>query len=179
METLRFIEQSLNQVHQRLLGSLEGLVQEDLSWRPAPHANTIGDILWHLVRSEDRAGRLAIGLGPELWDAQEWHKRFGYPREAPPGNDYQALNAFSTPPNIETLIAYMDAVHEDTIRNLVTLSPKDLDRIPNPAHPQRDIASYFRHMITHKNNHHGQVDFIRGLMQPGWDLPPGRGIVQR
>lgn len=33
-------------------------------------------------------------------------------------------------------------------------------------------------MITHKNNHHGQIDYIRGLLQSDWDLPPGTGMAQ-
>jgi len=41
------------------------------------------------------------------------------------------------------------------------------------------VATQLRHMITHKNNHHGQVDFIRGLRYPEWDHTPGTGIVQR
>jgi hypothetical protein len=59
------------------------------------------------------------------------------------------------------------------------LSPADLDRAPDPRQPERNVATYFRHMITHKNNHHGQIDFIRGLRHPEWELTPGTGIVQR
>jgi hypothetical protein len=51
--------------------------------------------------------------------------------------------------------------------------------VPDPRQPERNVATYFRHMITHKNNHHGQIDFIRGLRHPEWDLTPGTGIVQR
>jgi hypothetical protein len=59
------------------------------------------------------------------------------------------------------------------------LSPADLDGVPDPRQPERNVATYFRHMITHKNNHHGQIDFIRGLRHSEWDLTPGTGIVQR
>ena len=33
------------------------------------------------------------------------------------------------------------------------------------------------YLITHKNHHQGQIDFIRGLQDDEWDLPPGTGIV--
>ncbi len=103
--------------------SLDGLTEADGTWRPAPHANTILEIAWHVARVDDRLGRRAPGLGPELWESRGWSERLG--------------------------------------------ATKDI----RPTH--------FRHMITHKNNHHGQIDFIRGLRHPEWNLPPGTGIVQR
>ena len=179
MDTVKFVEQCLNEVHERLTKSLHGLNQEELIWRPAPHANCIAEILWHVVRSEDRMTRPRIGLGAELWESQQWYQRFGYPREQPRGTDYQLLRVLDLPaPQLEDLLAYMEAVHQDTLGKLHSLSPADLDRLPDPAHPERPIASYFRHLIIHKNNHHGQIDYIRGLIQPDWDLPPGTGIVQ-
>ena len=38
------------------------------------------------------------------------------------------------------------------------------------------LADVLRHLATHKNNHHGQIDFLRGLQQDDWDLPPGTGV---
>jgi hypothetical protein len=39
------------------------------------------------------------------------------------------------------------------------------------------IGAALRHGITHKNNHHGQIDYIRGLQEEEWDLPRGTGVV--
>ena len=179
MDTVKFIEQCLNEVHERLVKSLQGLSPEELVWRPAPHANCIAEIMWHVARSEDRMARPRIGLGPELWETQQWYNRFGYPREQPLDTDYQLLRKLGLPPpQFEDLLAYIEAIHQDTLDKLHSLSSDDLDCTPDLIHPERSIASYFRHLITHNNNHHGQVDYIRGLMQPKWDLPPGTGIVQ-
>ena len=178
MGTIEFIRQSLSQVQERIQGSLDSMSQDDLLWRPASHANCIGDIVWHMVRSEDRLVRVTIGLGPELWVDQQWYRKFGYPKEAPPGNDYQALNSFGAPPQIETLLCYMEAVQGDTIAKISTLFPVDLDRILHSESPRLDVGAYLRHLITHKNNHHGQIDLIRGLMDPSWDLPRGTGMAQ-
>ncbi len=179
MDVLKFVEQCLNQVHQRLAQSLEGLSQEELVWRPAPHANCIAEIVWHVVRGEDRI-RSRLRLGPEVWESQQWHQRFGYPREQSQNPDYQILKSSGLPPpRLEDLLAYMKAVHQDTLDKLHNLSPADLDRAPNPEYPEHTLVSVFRHVIIHQNNHHGQVDYIRGLMQSDWDLPPGTGLVQR
>jgi len=73
MDTSKFIEQCLNQVYERLTKSLEVLTAEGLVWRPAPHANCIAEILWHMVRSEDRMIRSRIGLGPEVWESRQYY----------------------------------------------------------------------------------------------------------
>ncbi len=94
-------------------------------------------------------------------------------------SDYQLFRGPATPvPRLEDLLDYKEAVHRATLDKLGRLSPADFDRVPDPAQPRRTVGTYFRHQITHQNNHHGQVDYIRGLMQPAWDLPPGTGMVQ-
>ena len=179
MDTIKFVEQCLNEAHERLVKSFQGLSQEELVWRPAPQANCIAEIMWHLARNEDRMVRSRIGLGPEIWQSQEWYNRFGYPREQSRDSDYQLIRVLGfPPPQLEDLLAYMEAVHQDTLDKLHSFSPADLDRVPDSAHPERPIAFSFRHLITHNNHHHGQVDYIRGLVQPGWDLPSGTGHIQ-
>lgn len=178
MDTVSFVSQCLNQVHERLVKSLEGFKEEELLWRPAPQANCILEILWHLARSEDRMGRTDIGLGPDLWESQGWHKRFGYPKESE-GDDYDVLKSEAYPmPRLDDIVEYLEAIHQDTQEKLSRLSPEDFDRESNPQEPGNPIAAYYRHTITHNNNHHGQIDYIRGLIQPGWDLTPGTGFVQ-
>ena len=179
MDTVKFVEQCLNESYERLVKSLQGLSPEDLVWRPAPHANCIAEIVLHVAHGEDRMVRSGAGLGHELWESQRWYERFDYPREQPRGTEFQILRTLDLPlPRLEDLLAYMQALHQDTLEKLHNLSRDDFDHIPHPTRPERSIGSYFRHLIVHTNNHHGQVDYIRGLMQPDWDLTPGTGIVQ-
>lgn len=178
MEIVKFIEQCLNQVHERLSKSLQDLRQEELTWRPAPHANCIAEIVWHIVRSEELiAGRLR-DQEPEVWESQQWQKRFGYSDQQMQRAGFQFMRVLGTPPKLEDLLDYMEAVHQDILNRLQQLSPDDLDRASDPERPERNLAMSLRHIITHINNHHGQVDYIRGLMQPGWDLPPLTGIIK-
>ena len=178
MEALKFVEQCLNESYERLIKSLRGLSPEELVWRPAPHANCIAEIVWHVVRGEDRMAGPLRGQGPEVWESQQWQKRFGYSDQQIQKAGFQFLRVLVQPPRLEDLLEYMAAVHQDVSGRLRELSPGDLKRDPDPERPGWNLAANLRHMITHKNNHHGQVDYIRGLMQPGWGLPPGTGIMQ-
>ena len=178
MDTVTFIRQSLNQVHQRLTATCRGLTYEQVSWRPAPHANNIGFILWHLARAEDRTVGTVLSSRGELWASQHWHLQFGHPVESLPPGDRMGLRSMPIP-SPEILRGYLDEVHGSTIRFLESLTLDDLDAAPDPDRPERTVAALLRHQITHKNNHHGQVDYIRGLQDPEWDLPPGTGVVQQ
>ena len=80
-------------------------------------------------------------------------------------------------PALDVLTGYVKATHQQTLDFLTALKPGDLDATPNPSEPERTVADVLRHMITHKNNHHGQIDYIRGLQEETWDLPPGTGAV--
>lgn len=53
MNTLQFITDCLAQTHLRLAATCEGLTAAQMAWRPAPTANNIGFILWHVSRNED------------------------------------------------------------------------------------------------------------------------------
>ncbi len=178
MDTIRFIEQCYNQMHQRMAATLQGLTQEQLLWQPAVHANCIAEIAFHAIYARDKLFESSAGLGAVLWESQQWYKRFGYPRELPKTGWVSVLRELKLPPpRVDDLLAYMEAIHKDTQDKLQRLSPSDLDRVADPRNPERLVGFYLRHLITHTNNHHGQIDYIRGLMQPGWDLPPGTGLV--
>ncbi len=179
MDAATFIRHSLTQAHERFLATLRGLDEDVLVWRPAPHANAIIEIVWHVARVDDRLGRTRAGLGPEVWSSQQWHRRFGLAEGANPDGDYQFLRRRDVIPRLDTILEYSNALHADTLDRLGRLDLDALDRVPDPGRPQWTVATCFRHMITHKNNHHGQIDFVRGLRQPGWDLPPGTAAAQR
>ena len=175
MDPVRFISDCLEQVQLRLLATCEGMTQKEVLWRPAPHANNIGFILWHLTRAEDNVVVLLEGQSA-LWVADGWHKKFDQPVDAPDPGDRMGLRALPIP-DLTVLMDYARAVGEQTRRLLGDLSAKRLDQPIGPSRPQQSVAGSLRHLITHKNNHHGQVDYIRGLQNQTWELPPGTGAV--
>ncbi len=174
MDAPRFITDCLTQVHIRLQGTCEGLTSEQLVWRPTPVSNNIGFILWHLVRNED--ARVTSSDGPpELWVADEWHRKFGHPVSAPDPGDRMGLQSLAIP-TLDVLLGYAEVVHERTIAFVSTLTAEKLDG-PMPTEPRQTVAGSLRHMITHKNHHHGQIDYLRGLQEESWDLPRGTGGI--
>ena len=175
MDTIEFISQSLHQVQIRLLATCDGLSDEQVLWRPSPSSNNIGFILWHVARAEDDvASRLRHGEST-LWVSDLWFEKFGQPIDSPDPGDRMGLTALSLPP-LDTLTRYIEAVYSRTQVAVSALTESDLDEHEGDSPAGRTTGMSLRHLITHKNNHHGQVDYIRGLQDDTWDLPRGTGM---
>ena len=176
MDAVTFISDTLREVQLRLLATCQGMTQEEVIWRPTPYANNIGFILWHLTRAEDNVITNLSGSQPALWVSQGWHERFNQPIESPDPGDRMGLQSLPIP-GLDTLLGYSKAVEVNSQSFFDDLQEETLGEIPDPNRPQRTVAAALRHLITHKNNHHGQIDYIRGLQDQNWDLPPGTGII--
>lgn len=61
--------------------------------------------------------------------------------------------------------------------SLGRLTEEGLQAMPDASRSGPTRAVSLRHLITHKNHHQGQIDFIRGLQDDAWDLAPGTGMV--
>ena len=175
MDTLKFIADCLTQVQFRLSATCAGLTPEQVTWRPAASANNIGFILWHVSRNEDARIRDSGGP-PDLWVTGEWYRQFGQPITSPDPGDRLGFRSLAIP-SLDVLMAYSDAVHQRSLSFVASLSPARLEESTQSSSRGQTVAGALRHMITHKNNHHGQIDYIRGLQDDSWDLPPGTGSV--
>ena len=141
MDTITFIRQAVTQAHERLMASLEGLTEADVTWRPVANANTILEIAWHVARVDDRLGRRATGLGQELWNHDGWSGRLSSVKDVRAGEAYQFLKDHGVqPPRLDDIKAYLEAVHRDTLERLRGLSPADVDGVPDPRQPERNVA---------------------------------------
>ena len=153
MDTLKFITDCLAQTHLRLAATCDGLTAAQMAWRPAPTANNIGFILWHVCRNEDSritttaARQPADASAPfaaDLWVADGWHIQFNQPPHAPDPGDRQGLRQLHIPPP-NVLLAYAEAVHRRTAQFLSKLPPAALDAPTAPAQPAQTIAGSLRH----------------------------------
>lgn len=176
MDTINFISQSMEQVQLRLVATCEGLSKEQVLWRPMPRANNIGFILWHMGRADDSRITRLSSESKDLWETDGWYQRFGQPVDSPDPGDRQGLRELVIP-ELDVLLAYIEATHGRYKSFLEGISLPDLDSPVEPSRPQTTIGVMLRHGITHKNNHHGQIDYIRGLQEEEWDLPRGTGVV--
>jgi uncharacterized damage-inducible protein DinB len=146
--------------------AVEGLDPDQLATRPTPHANSIAWLVWHLTRVQD--DHVAEVAGREqVWTAQDWHGRFGLPfgpevtGYGQSSQDVAAVRGLTA----EQLTGYLDAVHEQTVAYVGTLSPDDLSRVVDERwDPPVTLGVRLVSVVNDDQQHVGQAAFVRGLL---------------
>src|SRR6056297_2580482 len=110
--------------------AVDGLTPDQLVRSPAPGANTIGWLVWHLARVQDHHVAEILDCD-QVWVDGDWARRFG--REPDPSDTGYAHTgdemASVRPDGPASLLSYYDTVENRTRSLIEGSSPSDLDRI--------------------------------------------------
>ncbi len=158
-----FIADALDKENGFLTDALDGLGQDELAWQPAADANSIGWILWHMVRVEDMWIQFFAQFQTELWETEGWHEKFGLPtRDNGFGHTAEQVNNF---PGVDLgeFLRYRASVRQSTLAYLDTLTPEDMERVPRERRPEMSLGAMFRQIIGEMYQHVGHIAYLRGL----------------
>lgn len=158
---------SFDRIKETVHGVIAGLTAEQLAARLDPDANSIAWLVWHLTRVQD--DHLADAGGFEqAWTTQGWADRFGFSLDTSAigyGHSSAQVAAVRVQ-NGDLLTGYHDAVHEQTVRYLRSVTDADLARIVDTAwNPPVTLAVRLISVIDDDAQHAGQAAFIRGILQ--------------
>ena len=144
---------------------VDGLTPAELSQRVAPGANTIGWLVWHLLRVQDNHIADAAGTD-EVWSSAGWYKRFGLPfGERATGYGHSRDDVDTVHVQAELLVGYAQAVTEVTLRYVEGLTDADLDRVVDDSwDPPVTLAVRLVSIIGDDLKHLGQAEYVRGLL---------------
>jgi len=144
---------------------VDGLTPADLSRRIAPGANTIGWLVWHLMRVQDNHVADAAGTD-EVWTSSGWYKRFALPfDEHATGYGHSRDDVDTVHVEAELLVGYAQAVTDVTLRYVEGLSDADLDRVVDDSwDPPVTLAVRLVSVIGDDLKHLGQAEYVRGLL---------------
>ena len=158
-----FIVDALEKENGFLLEALDGLGPEELAWQPAADANSIGWILWHMVRVEDMWVQFFAQFQTELWETEGWHEKFGLPtRDNGFGHTAEQVNNFPAL-DLSEFLRYRAAVRQATLAYLDTLTPEEMERVPRERRPEMSLGAMFRQIIGEMYQHVGHIAYLRGL----------------
>ncbi|HEY4409341.1 MAG TPA: DUF664 domain-containing protein [Acidimicrobiia bacterium] len=165
MEVYDILTELFGRIPPIVRAAVDGLGPDELMARPAPHANPIGWLVWHLTRVQDH--HLAELTGePQVWVGGDWAGRFGL--EADPDNhgyghsdsDVETVR----PESADALVAYHEAVWRRTAAFISGLRPEDLDRIVDKAwDPPVTLGVRLVSVAVDDLQHAGQAAYVRGL----------------
>ena len=174
MEMTELIQGALEDYWSRLETALEGLTTEELAYRPTTECNSIGFILWHVNRVEDRWIQYFARGGDDLWVKNKWYQKLGLPEsDHGVGFTLEQVGNFPTM-RLEDLLGYFHEVRGETQGFIRELKPGDLDVVPGriPFPPNRPVASdqwslgrMIRQLFGEFNQHLGQIRYIRGMVR--------------
>jgi uncharacterized damage-inducible protein DinB len=180
MEIKELIKAGLDNAKRSIDRTLDGLTAAELSWHPRSDANSIGLILFHLLRAEDSSLHRIEGK-PQVWESGKWYKKMNKAIDDG-GAHYTAEQVDNfVVPDIKDLMAYADAVGQDTLEFLSGLKTDDYDRkvnlpprppqigpdgkpLPAPRPPFEPIVgSMLLFTLFHVAEHAGEISYLRGL----------------
>jgi len=176
LDKISYIKHTLTSSHLRILSICEGLNYQQLLWRPKPTANNIAFNLWHISRGEESLANVIDSSIDEIWVSEGWREKFKHTKDT--DNNKDSTKLLNLPmPDIPILTGYLQSTFDKTMSIVEKLSNESVDCAPDPARPEYTVSIYLAHLTTHKNNHHGQIDYIRGLESSNWSAKGGVGMI--
>ncbi|MFJ9340462.1 DinB family protein [Streptomyces sp. NPDC101733] len=148
--------------------AVEGLSTEELHARIDPEANSIAWLVWHLTRVQDDHVADAAGL-TQVWEAEDWADRLGLRRLPAGATGYGHTADQAGAVRVESgelLLAYHDAVHEQTLTYVRSLTAADLDRVVDESwDPPVTLGARLVSVLADDLQHAGQAAYARGVVQ--------------
>jgi len=157
---------AFGRIREEVHAAVDGLGADDLTYQPDPDSNSIGWLIWHLLRVADDHLADASGAG-QVWTDEDWADRFGLdldPADTGYGHGPGQV-AKVTVTSAELLTGYGDAVIQRALDYVRGLSDPDLDRIVDRRwDPPVTLGVRLISVISDDLQHAGQAAYLRGLL---------------
>lgn len=154
--------------------AVEGLDAEALCRRPAPGANSIGWLVWHMGRVIDAQMSELTG-DPQLWVEGPWAERCGLvPDPANTGYGHSSDEVAAVKPEgPDVLVEYLRGAEARMEDLLSEMDPDQLDRVIDERwDPPVTLGVRLVSIADDCLQHAGQAAYLRGLTA---DDAPGSG----
>jgi hypothetical protein len=166
MNVSGLLNEAFGRLPELVRSAVHGLTAEQLHWAPAPGANSVGWLVWHLTRIQD--DHLAeIMAQDQVWQEGDWAARFGLaPGTLETGYGHSAKQVAAVrPESADVLIEYYDTVAARTSDLLRGLTETDLDRIVDERwDPPVTLGVRLVSVLEDDVQHAGQAAYVRGLI---------------
>jgi uncharacterized damage-inducible protein DinB len=167
MTSADLLVDAFGRIREDVHGAVADLSPDELAFRVDPDANSIAWLVWHLTRVQDDHIADAAGID-QVWTSQGWAARFDLPLDELDtgyGHSSDQVAAVRVP-DAGLLTGYHDAVQDQTVRFLRTVTDKDLPRIVDTRwNPPTTLGVRLVSVINDNTQHAGQAAFLRGIVE--------------
>ena len=164
MQTREVLADAFGRIGRVVHEATAGLDEDQLAFRPDAEANSIGWLVWHLTRVQDRCVARTEG-GQQLW--RRWHAEFGMPDDPEDtGKGHSSQQAAQVRPSGPApLLDYHEAVAAATLRYLAKVDADELDRVIDPSEPETTVGAQLVTAVAGCLQHAGQAAYVRGIVE--------------
>jgi uncharacterized damage-inducible protein DinB len=170
IDTLDLAKQRSKMTRELVLKVVDGLSDDQLAWRPAPRAHSMGWTVWHIARCADKFAA-ELGGTPEIWVREGLATKWALADVLLGSNGVgtgvdDETAATLRPPSKDLLLDYtrrafaaLDAVVNDFDAEAVARERTTLF-FDEPA----ALGRAFITSIAHDNRHLGELEYVKGLL---------------
>jgi uncharacterized damage-inducible protein DinB len=156
---------AFDRIRQTGRAAVEDLDDDALAARPAPDANSVGWLVWHLARVQDDHVADVAGL-EQVWTRSGYADRFGLPFDTGDiGYGHTTDQVAAVRVGAALLADYLDDVSDQTLAYLRTLTEADLDEVVDDRwDPPVTRGVRLVSVVSDDLQHAGQAAYVRGLL---------------
>jgi hypothetical protein len=158
---------AFGRIRDEVRDAVTGLDADQLAARIDGTANPIAWLVWHLTRVQDDHVAEVAGV-EQVWTAAGFADRFALTLPT------ASIGYGHTPPEVDAvrvsdpalLVDYHEAVHDQTIRYLATLTGDDFDRVVDERwEPPVTLGVRLVSVVSDDLQHVGQAALVRGVIE--------------
>jgi hypothetical protein len=157
---------AFERIRDALHPAVNDLSIEQLAFRPDGESNSVGWLVWHLTRIQDDH---VAGLhgGEQVWLVGGWAERFALPlKPFDTGYGHGPEDVVKVIADATLFLGYFEAVHQNTVAYVRTLSDADLERVIDSSwDPPVTVGIRLVSVIADDLQHVGQAAYVRGVVQ--------------
>ena len=148
-----------------LHAALEGTDAAARTWRPAPGANTLAWLVWHVARVQDAQVAPLAGV-EQVWTAEGWAQRLALPFDVDAtGYGQSPAEAAQVDAETDLLLGYLDATTAQTLAYLQRVEDDDLSTVVDESwDPPVTLGVRLVSILDDCAQHAGQAAYLRGLL---------------
>ena len=160
------LRDAFERIRDTVLSTIDGLDEQQLTFRPNGSGNSIAWLVWHLSRVQDSHISDAAGTD-QLWTTAGWADSFAL--ELPSSATGYGMTSDEVDlvrgVTSQQLAGYLTAVHDRTVDYLASLTSRDLERIVDTRwDPPVTLAARLVSVVSDDLQHAGQAGYIVGLL---------------
>lgn len=154
-----------DRVRETVQQAVDGLDEDQLSFRPDRDANSVAWLVWHLTRVQDDHVADVAGAA-QLWTAGGWVERFRLPFDVGAiGYGQTSDEVGQVRATADMLVGYQDAVHSASVSYLATVEDGDFEKVVDDRwDPPVTLAVRLLSVLDDAAQHAGQAAYVRGLI---------------